>query len=157
MTIHTAAGTKIYIGPAVTESTDTQGEYEALSYTEIGEVENLGEFGDTANIITFQNLGQRRVKKQKGSFDAGQISLTVGSDSADAGQAALVAAFAEDSEYAFKVVENDGSVGSPSAGTTSYFRAIVTSKPKNIGTVDNVVRRTFNIAISSELTEVAAV
>lgn len=157
MTIHTAAGTKIYIGPAVTESTDTQGEYEALSYTEIGEVENLGEFGDTANVITFQNLGQRRVKKQKGSFDAGQIALTVGSDSSDTGQTALVAAFAADAEYAFRVIENDGSAGSPSSGTTSYFRAIVTSKPKNIGTVDNVVRRTFNIAIASELVEVAAV
>jgi hypothetical protein len=157
MTIHTAAGTKIFIGPAVTESTDTQGEYEALSYTEIGEVEDLGEFGDTATVIDFLNLGARRSKAVKGSFDAGQLALVVGSDSADAGQLALIAAFAADSEYAFKVVENDGSSGSPSQGSVSYFRALVTSKVKNIGSVNNVVKRTFNVKITSELVEVAAV
>lgn len=157
MTIHTAAGSKIYIGPAVTESTDTQVEFEALSYTEIGEVESIPAFGDQAGVINFQNLGNRRMKKAKGSFDAGSFELVVASDSADDGQAALIAAFAEDSEYAFKVVENDGSVGSPSAGSTSYFRALVTSKPKEIGSVDNIVRRRFGIAIASEVIDVAAV
>lgn len=158
MSVQTAAGSRIFIGPAVTEAeADSVGEFQALSYTEIGEVENLGAFGDTAGQTTFAALGDRRVRKFKTSYDAGNVEMTVGFDAGDAGQDALVAAFTSDSDFAIKVMANDGSEGSPSEPSTFYFRAKVMSKPITIGTVDNVVRRSFTLAINSEVFEVAPV
>lgn len=158
MSIQTAAGSRIFIGPAVTEAeADTLGEFQGLVYTEIGEVENLGEFGDTAGQTTFTALNNRRARKFKTSYDAGNVELTVGFDAGDAGQDALVAAFTSDSDFALKVMANDGSEGSPSQPSTFYFRAKVMSKPVNIGTVDNVVRRRFTLAVNSEVFEVAPV
>lgn len=156
MTVRTAAGSKIYIGPA-NETADSEGDFSGLPYTLIGEVEDLGTVGDTAGNTTFTSVGDRRVRKLKTTYDAGTMSITVGHDSADAGQDALLAAFTSDSDYAFKVTLSDGSEGSPSAPTTLYFRAKVMSKPYNIGNVENVVRRTFDLAINSEVIEVAAV
>ncbi|HYH39922.1 MAG TPA: hypothetical protein VD860_17000 [Azospirillum sp.] len=156
MTVRTAAGSKIYIGPA-NETADVEGEFSALSYTLVGEVEDLGDIGDTAGSTTFTSVGDRRVRKLKTTYDAGTFTLTVGFDGSDAGQDALVAAFSSDSDYAFKVTLNDGSEGSPSSPTILYFRAKVMSKPINIGNVENVVRRRFDIAINSEVIEVSAV
>lgn len=156
MTVRTAAGSRLYIGPA-NETADSEGDYSGLSYVEIGEVEDAGTIGDTANTTTFTSLSDRRVRKLKTTYDAGTQTITVGFDSGDAGMAALVAAFSSDSDYAFKMTLNDGSEGSPSSPTILYYRAKVVSKPYNIGNVENVVRRTFDLAINSEVIEVAAV
>lgn len=149
--IFSAAGAKLYIGPAVTSDTDTQGEYEALSFTEVALVEDLGEFGDSSNPITFTALNDARVQKKKGSKDAGTISATLGRDSSDAGQAAIVAAEASPNDYAFKIELNDASEGSPSSNTVFYFRGQVMSYTTNIGSVDNIIRSTVNIGINSEI------
>lgn len=152
----TASGAKIYIGPAVTDATDTTGEFAALTpYVEIGLVETLGEFGDEANIVTFTALGDGRVRKTKGARDAGTMALTVAHQPTDAGQAALEAAEATNNKYAFKVVYPDRP--NPS-GTDSidYFRALVASKRKNVGGNDNVIRRTYSIALDSPVYTVAA-
>lgn len=157
MTVQTAAGSKLFIGPVATSGTDAQGEFEALAFTEVGEIENYGDFGDQANEITFTAISDRRVRKFKGSFNAGTLQLTLGRDPSDAGQAAMKTALASDSDYAIKVMLNDGSAGSPSAPTTFYFRAKVMSYTANIGTVENVVRSTVGLGINSPLIEVAAV
>lgn len=157
MTVQTAAGSKIFIGPVAGASVDTQGEYEALSYTEIGEVENLGDFGDQANDVPFTTLGDRRTRHFKGSFDAGTVELTVGFDGADAGQAAVKAALASDSDFAFKVTLADDSDGSPAAPTTFYWRGKLMGRRIQVGNAENVVRAALTIGINSALVEVAAV
>ncbi|WP_210482751.1 phage tail tube protein [Microvirga antarctica] len=151
MAITTATGTKIYIGPAVTDTTDTIPEFAALTpWVEITLVETYGEFGDESSAVTFAAVGDGRVRKAKGARDAGTLALTVGHDPLDVGQAAIDAAESTSNTYAFKVVLSD----SPSdlyTDTVIYFRGLVMSKRKNVGGNDNVLRNTYNIGIDSPL------
>lgn len=154
MAVHTSAGSKIFIGPVAGASVDTEAEYEVLSYVQVGEVEDIGAFGDAVNAVTFTSLSDRRVQKLKGSYDAGAFNVTMGLDGDDAGQEDLRDALASDADYAFKVVLNDGSTGSPSQDTTYYFRAKVMSFTTNIGGVENVTRAEASIAINSAIVTV---
>jgi hypothetical protein len=145
--IITSSGTHIYIGPAVTSAqSDTLVEFQAMTgWTEIGLVESIGEFGDKSNAVTFAAINDSRMRKQKGIRDAGDMALSVAHDPADAGQVAIEAAEATASAYAFKVVLPDA------GGTVKYFRAYVMSQPLNIGGNDNVVKKSYTIAIDSEI------
>lgn len=148
--IITASGTKVYIGNAVTSTTDTIAEFQATSvWTEIGLIESVGEFGDESNPVTFQSLGDGRVRKAKGARDAGTLAIVCGHDPTDVGQAAMIAAEAVSDNYSFKVVLPDGPVGY--SDTILYFRGLVMGKRQNIGNNENVVRRNFNVAINSEI------
>ena len=69
MAVNTAAGSTFAIGPQGTYAstvdwTDTESNiidaFEALVWTEVGEVEDLGEFGDEASEITFTALANDR-------------------------------------------------------------------------------------------------
>lgn len=152
MSIDTAAGATIYIGPANTTAV-SQSDFEALSYVTIGEVENGGDFGDAYNEVTFTDLSSRRVRKLKGSKNAGNMSLTIGQDTTDSGQTDLSAALDSDSDYAFKVVLDDGAV----SGTTYYFRGKVMSTRTSIGDAENVVRLNAEIGINSAIVKIDAV
>lgn len=105
--ILTTAGTKVYIGPQVTSAIGTLAEFDALSYTEIKKVQSIGEFGDEAKTVTSEDIGDARVRKAKGSRDAGQFEMTVSHDPSDAGQTAVRAAELTNFPYAIKVVPND--------------------------------------------------
>jgi hypothetical protein len=153
--IFTATGTKVFIGPSVTSATDTNAEFAALTYTEIGLVESLGEFGDQSSAVTFAVIGDGRTRKAKGARDAGSVSITVAHGSDDAGQAALIAAEATYNNYAFKVVlPNRLNVGG--TDEIQYFRGLVMSKRMNVGGNDNVVRDTFEVGINSPVYVVPA-
>ena len=151
MTVNAAGGSKFYIG--TTLSATSQAEFETDTYTEVGEVENLGEFGDQANIITFASLADTRVRKFKGARDAGTMDVVVGDDPLNAGQDAMVAAEGQPNDYNFKVELNDPTSlsGTPSV---FYFRGKVLSKRMNVGDVNNVVRRTFQVGVNSAIVEI---
>lgn len=153
MTVNTAAESRVYIG--TTGRATNLGDYQADSYIEVGEVEDLGEFGDTAEEVTFTALANRRTRKFKGSFNAGTLTIIAGSDPADAGQQALLDAFDTDFDYNFKVTLNDEVTlgGTP---TTMYFSGKVMSKTRNVGQVNNIVRQTFMVGINTEILEVQA-
>lgn len=156
MAVQTSAGAKFYLGPA-NETADEQAEFEALSYTLVGEIEDIGEFGDRVNPVNFTALGDSRVRKFKGSRDAGNITMTVGFDPSDAGQSAIETALAADGNYAVRISLGDTGTGSPSNPTTFYFLGKVMSYTTNIGSADNVVRSTVEVAIDSAIVRVAAV
>ena len=82
-------------------------------------------------------------------------SITVAHASDDTGQAAMIAAEATYSNYAFKV-ELPNRLNATGTDETQYFRGLVMSKRQNIGNNDNVVRRTFNLGVNSEIVVVAA-
>lgn len=150
MAINTASGSKFYIGTTAAASTLTQ--FEADTYVEVGECENLGEFGDAANPVPFAAIGNSRVRKSKGARDAGDMQVIVGRDPADAGQDAMIAAEATNFNYNMKVVHSDA-VSEIWTDTIEYFRGMVMSKRTNVGTNDNVVRRTFVVGINTEIVE----
>src|SRR5690606_29390621 len=128
--------------------------YEAATWTEVKGIEDLGEFGDEAEVVKFTTLEDSRVRKLKGTSDAGAIELVVGRDAADAGQIALRAATKTRDPYGFKVELDDA----PAAGEPSmfYFAALVMSGRVQIGTANDVVKQAFNLEIDSEPLEVPA-
>lgn len=152
MAVDTTAGTKISIGPADSTADDATA-YGLLSYVEIGEVENMGEFGDASREVTFTALSDRRVRKFKGSRDAGTLSLTIGNDHTNTGQTNLAAAEQTDNEYAFKVEGPDDSGTTP---TIYYFRAKVMSFRFVPGDTETIFRTRSDIGINSQIVQVAA-
>lgn len=155
MDLITSSGSKIFIASETTEQANVAG-YEALTWQEIGEVEDLGEFGDAAEIIPFTSLGDGRVRKSKGAFDAGDINLVCGYDPTDDGQIDLVAALAASGGYNFKITRDDQITPVTGNPTTHYFRAIVASGRKQYGQQNNVQRISFQLAITSAVLEDAA-
>ena len=151
--LKSANGTRVFFGTAVGPDTDTATEFAALTWTEVGLVESGGDFGDESNPVNGTPLAEGRVRKGKGSKDAGMMALTCFHDPSDAGQQALIAAEATNQNYAVKVVlPNRLTTGG--TDEINYFRALVMSKRKSVGAVDNLLRRTFNLGINSPIYEV---
>lgn len=150
--IVTASGTRISIGPQVTSTTDTLGEFTALTYVEIGLVENGGEFGDESAAVTGAALGDGRMRKAKGARDAGTQTIVVFHDETDPGQLAMAAAEATNKNYAFKIELPDAQ-GAGWSNSIYYYRGLVMGRRENIGTNDNILRKTYNVGINSAVVE----
>lgn len=153
MTVKTTSGARIFIGSTTRVGTGSPAfAYEDDSYTEIGEVENLGEFGDESAEVNFSAIGDARVRILKGARKAGTLALVVGRDPLDAGQLALDAAEQTKFDYNFKVIAADA----PSEDYTDsvfYFSAPVMSRKNNFGANDDVTKKMYNLGINSALTE----
>jgi len=148
--IFTATGAKIFIGPSVLAATDTAAEFAALTWTEIGLVESIGEYGDESSAVTFNAIGDGRTRKAKGSRDAGTLAITCAHDATDVGQVAVVAAEATYNNFAFKVALPNR-LNATGADEIDYFRGLVMSKRLNVGGNDNVVRINFSVGINSPI------
>jgi hypothetical protein len=158
MAVRTAAGATISICVTPKDSSAPPANaaaYAALTWVEIGEVQNLGRFGDKANIVSFAALGDNRVRKVKGSKDAGTIALVCGRDPFDAGQIALRDAADTPYEYAIRIVANDALDGNDTP-SKYYFVGMISSAEDEYGTVDNVVTLNSEILINSAITYVAS-
>lgn len=131
-------------------ATHDQAGYEALTFTEVGEVTDIGDFGPEFAEVTHIPLKTAVVQKFKGSLNYGSVALTLGRDADDAGQAILKGEdglFSQD-PIAFKVEFQDGSV--------QYFDARVMSFTTNTGGADQIVGSTVNVGISTSIVEVIA-
>lgn len=156
--LNTAADCRLYLGGKTGAATET--EYKADTYVDVGEIEDLGEFGDTFNAVNFTSLRGGRVRKYKGTADAGDMTLVVGLDNGDAGQKAVAIAHKDRSKgnYNIKVVLNDGDAAAspPVLPTTFYFGAKVMNNKVAAGAADNVVRRNVTLGISTDILEIVA-
>lgn len=159
MAVNTTQGSTLYIGTtaAIDESSDAQAkiDFAADTYIEVGEVEDIGEFGDESEEVTFTAIADGRVRKFKGPRDAGTMSAVSGRDTNDEGQDAMLAAEAENLNYNFKVVAND-KVTLGGDDSIRFFRGQVMSKRENFGNVSNITRITFNIGINTPIYTVPA-
>jgi hypothetical protein len=149
--VFTATGTKVFIAPSVTATPANAAAYALLTWTEVTLLESVGEYGDSSSIITAAVIGDGRMRKAKGARDAGEMSLVLFPKGGDAGQLALIAAEATYNTYPIKVVLPNRLTG---VGTDeiNYFVGLVTSKRRNVGGNDNIVRDTFNVAVNSAVT-----
>jgi hypothetical protein len=155
MPINTGAGTRIYIGPRLTAKLPATSAaaitlLAAVTYVEVGEVESIGDYGDTINDVTFAGLAAGRAQHLKGLADAGSSELSIGFDAGDAGQLAIVQAFIDRSrfDYPIKVVYVDNNI--------DYFAAKVMSNKKTGISVEGVLKRTVTLGINSEIYAVPA-
>lgn len=129
MPLGTAAGTTLGLVASQPATFDQAG-YEALTYANIGNIENMGEYGRVYELVTFNPIDTRGTKKFKGSFDEGALSMTIARDSDDAGMIALEAAVLSDADLSFEVVYPDGD--------KDYFQAKVMSTKKAVGSVNDI-------------------
>lgn len=139
--VYTSAGTSIAVS-ASNPATNNQAGYEALSFSTIGEVTDLGEFGRVYNLVTHNPLATRATVKRKGSYNDGTVSMSLAVDDADAGQVILTTAVDDDNDYSFKVTDQNGK--------SYYFQAQVMSFPIAFGSVDQITSRNVTLEINSE-------
>jgi len=153
--IFTATGAKLSIAPSAATEPANAAAYAGLTWTEIGFIETLGEYGDESAAIDFAVLGDGRVRKAKGARNAGTLAVTAAHITDDPGQQAAIAAEATNNNYPFKV-ELPNKLTSGGTNEINYFIGLVMSKRLNVGANDNVVRVTFNIGVNSKITTVVA-
>jgi hypothetical protein len=119
----------------------------------IGEVESLGDFGDTAANIAFTSIEDGRVRKMKGARDAGNMALVCGMDMRDVGQIALVNGQKTAFYYAFKLVASDKRLPTDTP-TIYYWNALVESAKTNFGASNNVPKTTFTLGINTAILDI---
>jgi hypothetical protein len=148
-------GSKLYMSDAsVAENIDSEAEFFAQAYTEIGLITNMGEFGRVFTPITYQTVAEGRTRKLKAGFDDGSIQLVVAQDLSDDGQELLYTAANESNQdhYAFRVELNDNTegVGGP---TTYLFRGLPMSFRSQLGALQ-VINATATIEVNSDILHV---
>jgi hypothetical protein len=146
MTVNTASGSKVYIGGTTVVS--TLAAFQALTWVQVGEIEDLGEFGDESEQVKFVSLSDGRTRNFKGPRDGGMVNVVCGDDPNDVGQIAMEAAEASPLAYNIKVELNDAIT---LAGNDSqhYWRGKVFSKRRNVGQANNIVKRTFQVSVDT--------
>lgn len=138
--VFTVAGTTIGISAGTPATFDGTG-YAALTYTNIGNIEDGGSHGRTYAEVTFNPIDTRGTQKFKGSFNEGNKSLSIGCNSDDAGMILLKTALTSDGDYSFKVTYQNLDV--------DYFRAKVMSLSKSTASVDSVFMASVELAITT--------
>lgn len=141
----TSAGTKLSICAAAPATYNGPG-FAALTWVEVGEISDLGEFGRQYALVSYNLLGDRRTVKRKGSYNDGTIAAQMARVPTDAGQAIITAALDSDASYSIKIVLQDG--------TIFYTSAQIMSYTTNIGSVDQITSATVNMEIDNDIIEV---
>lgn len=145
----TSAGTKIGIALDAKPTTEDAAGYGALTFVDIAEVTDAGEFGRQYNLVTHLPLGNRRTVKRKGSFNDGQMTLQLARVTSDAGQTALVSALDSDENSSIQVTLQDG--------TKIWFMAQIMSYTTIIGNADQITGSTVALEVTSDIVEAAPV
>lgn len=129
-TVVTNAGTTLAISAALPATYDAAG-YAAtgMTYTAVGEVEDHGSHGVTANIAKFTPVDTSVVAKVKGSKDYGSKTMKIGNIAGNAGQVIMKAASESNAHYSVKITYADGE--------THYLDVLVSKYEYTDGTVDN--------------------
>jgi hypothetical protein len=141
----TAAGSKLFVSATLPGTYDASG-FEALTWTEVGEVTEIPQFGKVYTIVNHLPLGQRQTIKRKGSYDNGTVDVPYAFDPAgDAGQVILEAAVDSDNSYSFRIDVKNPAVKSV------YFTAQITSRPITLGGTDAIVMANSALAIDDDV------
>lgn len=156
-----AKGTRVFIGAALPASYTESG-YEAVTWTEIGMIESIGEFGPEATIGSFTPLATGIACKSMGVSDNGEITISV-ARSTDTGLAALIAHQGQTANRPFMIQLSD--YGDPKTGVSLsadswpgvatgakasrfFFPGLTKSTRTSIGTGDDTVKLSATIVIN---------
>lgn len=153
----TTAGSQIAIGDEPMEFTGTDmtvSDFDSVDWTDIKGHTDLGALGDTAELVSSNQINVSRTRKAKGVRNAGSKVLLMDVDYSDPGQLALVAAEKTSFTYPFKVVLNDA----PPGGTPSerYFLALVMSAEEQFNDASQSVKLSTTLEVDSNIVRVAA-
>ena len=143
MTSMTAAGSKLAMTAASPATQDVAGAA-ALTFTTIGQVEQLGAFGSTTEVVNFQPL-DGPLQKYKGPSNSGAIQPQLAHDDDDAGQTLLRTAADDKTSklYWFRVTLPNGA--------RRFFGARVFGYPETVGAANSMVTAQPSIEISTDV------
>ena len=148
MTVNTSLGITIAVTASAPATEDEAG-YEALTYTNIGEVVNIGEIGPSAAVVNHDALDKGYTQKFKGQINYGAMPLQLDRDISDAGQVILKAG----ADGANKYTVHTWRVTHP-AGLVQYFRGMVFSYTTNIGGANTVVGANATVELNTPVLDV---
>lgn len=145
----TAAGSRIGISAAAPATLNSAG-YAALTYTNIGGVDQLGAFGSTTEVVNFQPL-DGPLEKYKGPNNSGAIQPSLAHDDDDAGQTLLRTAADDKTSklYSFQVTLPNGA--------KRFFGGRVFGYPETVGAANSMVMANPSVEISTEVIKAPAV
>lgn len=138
----TGAGTKFRISAALPATNNAAG-FQALTFTQVGRITNIGEFLRNFNLIEVKDLSTRQTVSLKGSFKEGAPPIGMNYVPGDPGQQLMLTALNDDDEYSFEIELNDG--------TSFYATGLVTGFPISVSDVDSVVAGTANVTFNSQV------
>ena len=138
--------TKFYIGGTCARDGDMTAVTAWVQVNDLGGVD--GDIGDESELLSYEVWGDdNRVRKIKGTRNAGNVSVKVARVPGDPGQDAMRAAEVDNANtYAFKCELANGD--------TVLFPALVMSAKRTIG--DTVVMLTYPLELTDDVTEVLA-
>lgn len=140
MPFYTSAGTTIGLS-ASQPATYNQAGYEALTFTTIGSVTDLGEIPSRVyELVTLYYVASRGMSKAKGGFQLGSQTITYAIDNADTGQTLVDTASESDAAYSVKISH-------PVHGEI-YAQALVMGGPKTYGDVNTASTRAVTLEYS---------
>lgn len=140
MAVRTTAGSTLKVCASAPATYNSAG-YAALTWTAVGEVTDLGEFGREYALVTHNPINTRITQKFKGSYNEGKMSLKIGLDTDDAGQILMKAASTSDSQYFFEVATQNGD--------KYHFPAMVMSWKVGVGSVDSITAASCDLELTS--------
>lgn len=145
----TLSGATLSISATLPETYDAAGYASTdIVWTLIGEIEDFGNHGGTANITEFTPVATAVVNKLKGAKNYGTKTLTMAHIPTDAGQVILEAAFESNNHYSVKETYPSGRV--------HYLDVLVAKNENQDGTVDSVQKYAVDLAICRKPVKVAA-
>jgi hypothetical protein len=157
----TAKGTKVFIAKGANLLPAAPGDaaaYDALTWTEVGMIEDVGEFGPDASIGSFTPIGTGIACKFMGTTDNGEITLSIAKTTTDTGLAALVARQGNPDSIAMKIQLS--AVGTTTSGHTTpakfqryFFPGLVAAAKVTVGTGDDVVKIMTRLVINGAIIE----
>lgn len=153
MTVITSTGVEMAISTGRPTTIDAAG-FAAKSYTDVGEVTDIPEYGPTIQVVTHEPLATGITEKYPGFINYGSQSIALGWDISDAGQALIsAAANAPQTAEEFSV-----RISYPTAAGTAYdyYVARVFSYTKNPSASNSIVGSTVQVEINSVVINVPA-
>jgi hypothetical protein len=140
-----AAGSTLKLSAGVPATFDASG-YNALSFTSIGDVLDIGEFGAEWAIDNKNPLAIRGTIKKKTSRDPGGFSAALALDTDDAGQIIMKAARDSDSLYSVLITTPEGD--------KYYCQVLVTTFKVGAMSQSGKMMASSNCAVSTSSTDV---
>jgi hypothetical protein len=144
----TKKGSKVYVCATAQNADLDQSGYEALTWVQVGKVGNVGDFGSTSTINSYDTLDEDVTQKQKGTANAGDPDIEVASLYDDAGQD-ILRTFGdplEQDNMAIKVERNDAPSGM--TNTIHYSRGVVSGPTLVGGGSDDFELERFTVALN---------
>ena len=123
-------------------ATEDEAGYDALTFNTIGQLTNLDGLGRVFQEVTTDPLAERRTGKFKGNYNEGSPSITVNYEAADQGQLDLETALGMDTNVAFSITLQDG--------TIIYFSAKVMSNPFGSMSANQMLTKSIQVSIDTD-------